>query len=239
MLARKEQASFEILDPFSLSGIGDFEKHRETAEQFRETGMAASLHGAFIDVNPASGDPAFRELSRRRCRESCEIAAALGASNVVFHSSAFPFLRGAYLENWAAVCASFYEELAEEYPVRIFLENAQDLDPQPLRKLMETVHSDRIGICLDIGHAHYSGVPVEQWFAELGDWIQYLHLSDNMGKFDDHLPIGQGSIDWKLVDRQWKALGREIPVTLETGDLPSTKESIQFLRAHRYFGLEG
>ena len=41
--------------------------------------MAASVHGAFIDVNPASGDLRFRELSRKRCRESCEIAAALGA----------------------------------------------------------------------------------------------------------------------------------------------------------------
>ena len=238
-LAQEECAAFEVMDPFFLSGIGNFEKYRQVAEQYRETGMAASVHGAFIDVNPASGDPDFRELSRKRCRESCEIALALGAENVVFHSSAFPFLRGAYLENWAASCASFYEELVERYPVRIYIENAQDLDPTPLRCLMERIHSDRIGVCLDIGHIHYSRIPVCQWFDQLGQWVRYLHLSDNMGSFDDHLPLGKGSVDWEQVNKLWESLGRDIPITLETGDLKSTKETMQFLRKHHYFGLEG
>ena len=238
-LAQEECAAFEVMDPFFLSGIGNFEKYRQVAEQYRETGMAVSVHGAFIDVNPASGDPDFRELSRKRCRESCEIALALGAENVVFHSSAFPFLRGAYLENWAAGCASFYEELVAQYPVRICIENAQDLDPTPLRSLMEQVHSDRVGVCLDIGHIHYSRTPVSQWFSQLGEWIRYLHLSDNMGEFDDHLPLGKGSIPWEQVNELWESLGKDIPITLETGDLVSTKESLYFLRKHHYFGLEG
>jgi sugar phosphate isomerase/epimerase len=227
------------MDPFFLSGIGNFGEYKQIAQQFQKTGMAASVHGAFIDVNPASGDPGFRELSRQRCRQSCEIALALGAENVVFHSSAFPFLRGAYLENWAAGCASFYEELVAQYPVRICIENAQDLDPTPLRSLMEQVHSDRVGVCLDIGHIHYSRTPVSQWFSQLGEWIRYLHLSDNMGEFDDHLPLGKGSIPWEQVNDLWESLGKDIPITLETGDLVSTKESLYFLRKHHYFGLEG
>ena len=238
-LARKECASFEVMEPFFLSGIGNLGKYGQIARQFRETGMAASVHGAFIDVNPASGDPDFREHSRRRCRESCEIALELGAGNVVFHSSAFPFLRGTYLENWAVSCASFYEELAARYPVRIYIENAQDLDPTPLKHLMERIHSDRIGVCLDVGHAHYSRTPVGQWFDQLGPWIRYLHLSDNLGEFDDHLPPGKGSIDWAQVSKRWESLGKEIPITLETGNLKSTKESIAFLRRHDYFGMEG
>lgn len=239
MLAHEECASFEVMDPFFLSGIGNFEKNKQLAQQYREIGMAASVHGAFIDVNPASGDPAFRELSRQRCRESCEIALALGAENVVFHSSAFPFLRGAYLENWAVSCASFYEALVNQYPVRIYIENAQDLDPTPLRSLMERIHSDRVGVCLDIGHVNYSHTPVSQWFDQLGQWIQYLHLSDNLGGFDDHLPLGKGSIDWEQVNELWESLGKDIPITLETGNLESTKESIGFLRRHHYFGLKG
>lgn len=238
-LAQRENVAFEVMDLLLVSGICDFEKQEHIVEQYWKTGMAKSVHGAFIDVNPASGDPEFRELSRRRCRESCEIAAAMGAGNLIFHSSAFPFLRGAYLENWAAGCASFYEELANHYPVRIFIENAQDVDPTPLRMLMERVSSNRIGVCLDIGHAHYSRAPVSLWFEQLGQWIEYLHLSDNMGRFDDHLPLGQGSIDWALVNRHWGSLGKDIPITLETGDMQSTKESLCFLREKGYFGLEG
>lgn len=238
-LAQKEDAVFEVIDPFFLSGLGNFGKYQDIAQHYQKTSMAVSVHGAFIDVNPASGDPAVREFSRQRCRESCEIALALGAENVVFHSSAFPFLRGAYLENWAADCAAFYEELAANYPLRIYIENAQDLDPTPLQKLMERLHSDRVGVCLDIGHANYSRTPVGQWFEQLGKWIRYLHLSDNLGEFDDHLPLGQGCVDWELVNRLWKTLGNNIPVTLETGTLEATKISIAFLRNHQYFGLEG
>ena len=238
-LAQDEHCAFEVMDPFFLSGIGHFEKYEHITQQYRKSGMAASVHGAFIDVNPGSNDPDFRELSRRRCRESCEIALALGAENVVFHSSAFPFLRGAYLENWAVSCASFYEELVTQYPVRIYIENAQDLDPTPLRRLMERICSDRIGVCLDIGHIHYSRTSVSQWFDQLGKWIRYLHLSDNVGEFDDHLPLGKGSIDWDHVNRLWESLDKNIPVTLETGGLESTRESIRFLRRHHYFGLEG
>lgn len=239
MLAREEGAVFEVMDPFFLSGIGNFGKYDDIAQQYRQTGMAVSVHGAFIDVNPASGDPGFRELSRRRCRESCEIALSLGADNVVFHSSAFPFLRGAYLEYWAESCASFYEALVEQYPVSIYIENAQDLDPTPLKSLMERICSDRIGVCLDIGHIHYSRSPVTQWFDQLGPWIRYLHLSDNMGQFDDHLPLGKGTICWEQVNNLWLCLGRDIPITLETGNTESTRESIGFLRKHHYFGLEG
>lgn len=237
-LARKAGADFEVLD-LQLLHNADFEEQGKIAAHYRETGMIRTLHGAFIDVNPASGDPDLCRLSRQRCRESCEIAVLLGADNLVFHSSAFPFLREAYLENWANVCASFYEELVESYPVRLYIENAQDLDPIPLRKLMEKLHTDRVGICLDVGHANYSRAPISRWFKELGDWIQCLHLSDNGGEFDDHLPLGRGTIDWSLVNRLWEGLGRDIPVTLETGDIASTMESVRFLCRNGYFGLKG
>ena len=239
ILAQQENAVFEIMEPLLVTSSGSTEKQKERIEQYQKTGLAKSMHGAFIDVNPASGDPDFRELSRKRCRESCEIASALGADNLVFHSSAFPFLRGAYLNNWADTCAAFYEELAANYPVRIYLENAQDVDPTPLRELMERLQSDRIGVCLDIGHVNYTRVPLNQWFEKLGQWIGYLHLSDNLGHFDDHLPLGQGSVDWESVNRLWKTLGKEIPITLETGNLKSTRESIHFLHGNGYFGLKG
>lgn len=238
-LAQQENAVFEVMDSVLVTGSRDFGKLTEITETYRNTGLCRSLHGAFMDVNPASGDPDFSALSRQRCRESCETAVSLGAGDVVFHSSAFPFLRGAYLENWASGCAAFYEELAQNYPVRIWIENAQDLDPEPLRCLMDKVRSDRIGVCLDIGHASYSRTPVSAWFESLSDRIGYLHLSDNLGQFDDHLPLGQGRIDWEQVNGLWKALGREIPITLETGSLASAAGSLRFLREHRYFGLEG
>ena len=89
-LARKMGADFEVLDLHLLHNANS-EEQEKIAAPYRETGLIRSLHGAFIDVNPASGDPKFRKLSRQRCRESCELASAMGAGNLVFHSSAFLF----------------------------------------------------------------------------------------------------------------------------------------------------
>lgn len=236
--AEKAGATFELADLFSpaaLLGRGD----PGIVEDYRRSGLITSAHGAFIDVNPASADPELRRISRLRYRESCDKALALGAGNLVFHSTAFPFLRGVYLENWAAVCGEFLQELAGAYPLGIFVENAQDLDPEPLRLLMDRITEPRIGVCLDVGHANYSRAPLEEWFDTLGDRIGYLHLSDNLGRFDDHIPLGQGTIPWQLVNDRWKGLGRDIPITLETGSLVSTEQSLAYLYDHQYFGLRG
>ena len=100
-LSEKEGLLFEALELFVPPVNGDDALRSACLDWYRGCGRVNALHGAFIDVNPASGDEAFRSLSRRRCEESCRIARELGADKVVFHSSAFPFLRGDYLENWA------------------------------------------------------------------------------------------------------------------------------------------
>ena len=239
-LAQREALVYEALEfsmPPMLDCAGD--AFEECRNWYRNSGRTRALHGAFIDVNPASGDPAFRELSRRRCRESCALAVALGAEQVVFHSSAFPFLRGGYLENWADLCAAFYMELAEEYRgLTLCIENSQDLDPEPLEALMKRT-GDGVRVCLDIGHAHYSGTPLEVWFDRLGGSFACLHLSDNRGRFDDHLPLGDGGIDWAMADRLYQDLGKELPMTLEVGGLQGVEKSLAFLRRNGYFGLEG
>ena len=68
--------------------------------------------------------------------------------------------------------------------------------------------------------------------------IAYLHLSDNMCSFDDHLPIGAGKIDWAQADALWRQLNRFTPITLEVGGLEGAKQSIAWLREHRYFAME-
>ena len=66
-LAERENLQFEVLDLSMPSALADEEQHRMYRDWYRESRRAVSLHGVFIDINPGSGDPAFRELSARRC----------------------------------------------------------------------------------------------------------------------------------------------------------------------------
>lgn len=238
VLVEKEDLYYEALD-FStqpaLIESGLFEEYRDW---YASNGRTRSVHGCFIDVNPASGDPAFRDLSRKRCEESCRTAVVLGAENVVFHSSCFPFLRGVYLDVWVKRCADFYQEMAEKYNVNIFIENSQDIDAGPIKALMKAISDRRIGVCLDIGHANYSNIPVKQWFEELGEWISYLHLSDNKGMYDDHILLGEGTLNWDEADSLWQGLDRDTVITIEVNGTKAATAAVAFLREHEYFGMK-
>ena len=236
VLAAAEDLCYEALDfsmPPALIESGLFEEYMEW---YSSCGRTRSVHGFFMDVNPACSDPGIRDLSRERCRKSCETAVQCGAENVVFHSSCFPFLRGIYLDVWAARCAEFYQELAEKYNVRIFIENSPDVDAGPIKHLMQRIEDERIGVCRDIGHANYSNIPVREWFEELGKWIGYMHLSDNLGQYDDHLPLGKGTIDWDEADRLWKGLDRDTFMTIEVSSMVSAGYAVRFLKENNYFG---
>ena len=81
-------------------------------------------------------------------------------------------------------------------------------------------------------------MPVGQWFEDLGEWIGYLHLSDNNGFYDDHLPLGRGTIDWDAAHALWQNLGRETLITLEVGGPDGVLESLTYLKTHGLFGTE-
>ncbi len=235
-LALSRKLSYELLELSSPPALNESRRFQVYKDWYRESGLVTSIHGMFIDVDPASSDMAFQKLSRDRCRESCSLAAELGARNVVLHSSCLPFVRGGYLDHWAGLCAEFYEELAQTYHLNIYIENSQDVDPGPVRELMNRITDPRVGVCLDLGHANYSRCPVEKWLEDLGDRIGYLHLSDNNGQYDDHLPLGTGTVDWEEVDAFWKDRGGQMPATLEVGGLEGVRVSLQYIKDHGFFG---
>ena len=238
-LAQSRKLSCEVLELSSPPALNESRRFQVYKEWYRKSGLVTSVHGVYIDVDPASSDAAFQKLSRDRCRESCTLAAELGARNVVLHSSCLSFVRGGYLENWAGTCAGFYEELAQTYDLNIYIENSQDVDPGPIRELMNRITDPRVGVCLDLGHANYSRCSIEEWLDVLCDRIGYLHLSDNNGLFDDHLPLGTGTVDWEKVDAFWRSSGsRQMPATLEVGGLQEVVTSLQYIKDHGFFGFD-
>jgi len=54
------------------------------------------------------------------------------------------------------------------------------------------------GLCLDCGHLTAFGrAPLDEWLEVLGPFIGQLHLHDNLGQKDDHLPMGRGRVDFR------------------------------------------
>ncbi len=226
---------YELLEP---SMPGQLDTPLEECWRGRDVRV---MHGAFVDVNPASNDPLIRAASQTRCRQSCERAKALGAGAVVFHTGCFPYITGAwYGDGWAGESAAFYEALIHEFDLDIHVENSLDRSPDLLLKLMQRRQSGRLKVCLDVGHIHYSPTPDEVWFSALGPYVGQLHLSDNLGLMDDHLPLGEGSCHWEGLSTLCAALPTPPGyVTLEVGGPESIRKSLAFLQKNHYVPLGG
>ncbi len=67
-------------------------------------------------------------------------------------------------------------------------------------RLVDKVSNPRLGVCFDIGHAHaLSETPALEWVEVLGSRISYVHIHDNHGKKDEHLPLEEGNVPIKQV----------------------------------------
>ncbi|MCX7733652.1 MAG: sugar phosphate isomerase/epimerase [bacterium] len=73
----------------------------------------------------------------------------------------------------------------------------------------------RLGACLDIGHANIWEKPPEKTVIELGKSIIATHISDNDGKYDLHVPPGEGNINWDEVLKAFKTIEYKHNFTFE------------------------
>ena len=172
------------------------------ASGFAEKGRTVTLHGPYMDLSPGGADEMVRRATMDRFCHAMETARIYGASAVVLHGGyderhfdgdAALWLKQS-LKTWPVVI-----DLAERTGVAIAVENVFDSDPSALKALLAELGSPHFGICLDIGHINiFSRVPMEEWFKEVGPHIRHVHIHDNHGSSDEHLPIGGGDIDFDL-----------------------------------------
>lgn len=81
----------------------------------------------------------------------------------------------------------------------------------------------KIGALIDLGHANVNGWNITEMLVILGKRIKAVHLHDNNGKADQHLPIGKGNIDWKAYFKRAKQLIPEAVHVLEYAEISSDK----------------
>jgi sugar phosphate isomerase/epimerase len=154
-----------------------------------------AFHGHFADLNGGSHDALIRETSRIRLLSGMHWAREIAATRVVFHGGYVP--GASPPRSWIPRMTAFWHGLLRDAPVgmHFLLENQLDPGPEILRDLVDAIDDDRVGICLDVGHAHCnSRVPVPPWVQVLGARIGHVHLHDNDGNKDQHLALGAGTL---------------------------------------------
>ncbi|MBE0541337.1 MAG: sugar phosphate isomerase/epimerase [Verrucomicrobia bacterium] len=154
-----------------------------------------SYHGAFIDLAVHSADPAIAAVARDRIERDLETASRLGCQMVVFHTGFNPLVPvRQYEDEFVERHAVFWPQMAEAWPrLQIALENMWEPSPQIFERLLRAIHHPRLGLCLDVAHAHaYSDFGVETWLDRLRARITHMHWNDNHGDPDSLWPSARG-----------------------------------------------
>jgi len=82
--------------------------------------------------------------------------------------------------------------------------------------LFSQVASDRLKFVLDIAHASFrESDNAPKFLRKFYERLGHVHLSDNFGQRDDHLPLGAGRVDYKTPMENLKKRGYKGTVTLE------------------------
>jgi sugar phosphate isomerase/epimerase len=197
-----------------------------------ERGLPIFTHGPFLGLDVASLNDHVAEYSADCLVRGCEVTAGLGGSAMIIHTNYSPFFSRAglreWLGNWSERLPPILEK-AKGLGVRIALENAWEERPEVLAHLIDILPAGAAMACLDTGHINaFSHRGVRRWWEVLGDRVIALHLHDNDGLSDDHLPPGAGIFDFPALVELVR--GREpLPLMTLEVDIPRAIEGRRYL----------
>lgn len=214
----------------------DPELLERAAEGFRTAGLSLTVHAPFLDLNPGALEPYVFEATAIRYRQTLAAADRLGARLVVFHPGYEYWKYGGKDQLWLDASLDFWPpiiELAEQLEIRLALENIYETVPDTLIQLLDRIDSPLFGHCFDVGHWRlFSDKTLDDWFTPLAARMLHLHLHDNTGSGDDHLPIGEGDIDFDHLFRLIGTLPERPTMTLEARSEEEAERSRHNLMPH-------
>ncbi|MCK4442998.1 MAG: sugar phosphate isomerase/epimerase [Thermoplasmata archaeon] len=168
--------------------------------------LQLSLHAPFSDINIGSFNAKIREEAVRQVVEAIHVAADLGMKTVTVHPgflSPISFPDPQKVIEITKESVRHIDSIVQGLPIKVGIENMPDMIVTTCRKakdVLYVIEGTDIGLCFDVGHAHTTGQTEN--FYELKDKFVNVHLHDNDGRSDSHMPLGGGTVDFDSVLRE-------------------------------------
>lgn len=234
-------AGFEYIElwgevPHAYPGWID---RRSLKDALSPYGMIVTTHAPFTDLNPATPFEPVRGAVERTLEGFVEFSDFIGARVVTIHPGS--------VHNEALVPGSLASSLsimkkmisAADGRLCVSVENQTKSTSRyhyPLGSTVESLQEllsgeERLRFTLDTGHAHASSLGFRDLAQKAGPRLVEVHLSDNMGEYDDHLVPGEGTADLKELMQM--LAGSDVLICLELN--PHRYAPDQVLRASSSF----
>ena len=209
------------------------------SKQLKKCGLKLTdLHGT-PGKNTSWG--AFDGQKRRAgvalVKNRINMAAELGSDTIIMHVPAEFDRLAARPKAWPCLYKSLDELIpfAAKMKIRIAIENGEF---GLIEKLLHDYPADFLGLCYDCGHGNISGSGLEGLEKNKARLIS-IHLHDNDGKSDLHMPLFTGTVNWPRLGRIIASSSYKKWASLETGMWNSEiKDEKEFLKQAYAAGIK-
>lgn len=213
------------------------ETYREIGKDVNYCGCKDKLilHGPFTEIIPMGIDKRIVMTGMERLNEAAALGIKIGAKKMVVHTGLIPQM---YFDEWHIEKSSmFWSEFISNKPkdFELVIENVFENSPKALKEIIDNIDDSRVGICLDIGHAHAveKQYGAQDWVSYLGNRIKHFHIHDNSGGGKDlHGPLGSGTIDYMSVFKSIEEnCSSDVTFTIES---MNCEDSVKWLAEKEY-----
>ena len=208
---------------------------KETADRLADAGLSVTFHAPFLDLRPGAIDPKIREVTVDRLRRVFELLPLFQPRSIVCHPSFDEKYYVSGERQWLANSLETWNGLigyVKGTQTVIAMENVYEQGPQQLRPLLDALDSSRVRFCFDTGHANAFGrAPYGEWLETLGDRLGEIHIHDNDGTADQHLPVGEGNFPFRELMALVRQKNLRPILTIESHSDTSLRRMLENIRA--------
>ncbi|HOV89947.1 MAG TPA: sugar phosphate isomerase/epimerase family protein [Syntrophorhabdaceae bacterium] len=165
-----------------------------------DMGIECTVHGPYMDLSPGGYDRAVKRVTIDKIKKAVEVAHSLNAKAVVCHPGYDRWRFDGNEQLWLVSSIETWSEVLSEAgrDMEIILENIFEETPSTFLELFGYFKDKNLYFCFDTGHFNlFSKLPLEEWLVPLKKWIREIHIHDNNGRADDHLPLGAGTFPFR------------------------------------------
>ena len=166
-----------------------------------------------------------------------EVAEGLGATHLTTSGAQQRTEPGA-LDRVAACVSGVLQRMPVESQIKLTLEphHGNVLEqPEDFQAVLDAIPDERVGVCIDTGHFHSSGVDTLAAIRQFGSRIYAIHLKDHLGTVS--VGIGRGELRLKQIIETLQEVGYQGDLTLELE--VEDPENLPRYTEEAYFYLSG
>jgi protein FrlC len=207
-------------------GMVDDARIEAVAAKARRAGMEIASYDCEVlplyGRNMANPSAQVRKSVTEYIVESTDIARALGAPYLVLVAGRAQFGTARKTAwKWLVEMLKTCVEHAEKRGVALLIEHTTMFEGNvvvtlhDLLELLDAVKSDHLLPLVDTGHVAVNGESMVDYVRSLGGRIRHIHIDDNNGRTNEHLPPGMGTINFEPLFRALKGIGYEGYLSIE------------------------